>query len=251
MKYIPILFILFLLGCSQKPNLQKQIELQKDLIELQYINTLNDIDVHYATNPVKYEDLFGYVQALRKRFNALEEELLRPGFINDEISKAKVHEYYKYVSLPNYDRTLDKEFRKCKAGINELFTSKTQSREEKELLVLYLKTFQNFLVRTLLDEMSVNDFKFNKIRPVVVEKSNKVKLGEEYEARIFLAAIDTTKVPLYKIENCEVFLGIQGEGIVRYKTNSKGNHVWDGTVSWVSDQGIEVVMKLEEHFIVE
>jgi|GEM_PF-4650329 len=250
MKYIPILFILFLLGCQQNPNIQKQIELQESLLDSKYRMMLADLDLKYTMNPAKYMGLFEYIRNLDQRFDEVQKEVLVTDGYGDK-SKEIVFNYYKMVESGLTHGYLEDEFKKCRECINDILLGKSKSMEERKMTVLFLKTCHTSFIEEIIGEVTNHDFKFNKIRPVVVEKSNKVKLGEEYEARIFLIAIDTTKIPLYKIENCEVFLGTQGEGIVRYKANSKGNHVWGGTVSWVSDQGVEVVMDLEESFIVE
>ncbi len=107
----------------------------------------------------------------------------------------------------------------------------------------------NFLY-TMID---VGAFKFNKIDPVVIAKSNYVQQGSEYSAEIFIAASDTTQkpnifvgeyettmvdgVPQYamKSENPEqVPTDESGRGIYTVKPTSLGDKKLEGLIQLVS-----------------
>lgn len=250
MRYLPILFILLLFGCQPNSNIQKQIELQESFIDNKYHLLLSDFHLKYTVNPAKYMGLYDYVEGLKERFDALEKELLLTDGYGDK-SKEIVFNYYKMVESGLTHGYLEDEFKKCKSCINDILLGKSLTMQERKMTVLFLKTFNTTLIENVIENETWGDFKFNVIRPIIVSDRNKLKMGETYEARVMLVAMDTTRHPIYKIENALVEYGLEGEGIVRFKTNKRGVQKWGGSLIWQKEDGIELELDFEQTYIVE
>lgn len=82
----------------------------------------------------------------------------------------------------------------------------------------------------LLSQIDAGSFKFNKIEPIVIANSDYVFKGQEYKARIFLAAYDSTKAPIVKLNNNEELPVEEGKGIYVGNTSSIGPKKWGGTI---------------------
>ncbi|MGC9342146.1 MAG: gliding motility protein GldM [Bacteroidales bacterium] len=82
----------------------------------------------------------------------------------------------------------------------------------------------------LLSQIDAGSFKFNKIEPIVIANSDYVFKGQEYKARIFLAAYDSTKAPIVKLNNNEELPVEEGKGIYVGNTASVGPKKWGGTI---------------------
>ena len=93
----------------------------------------------------------------------------------------------------------------------------------------------------LYSQIDAASFKFNKLEPVILTKSNYIMQGNEYEAQVFIAASDTTKQPQImvgthrKVDRADgtstyemvgdfttLPLDEKGRGIFRTRTSSTG-----------------------------
>jgi gliding motility-associated protein GldM len=110
----------------------------------------------------------------------------------------------------------------------------------------------NFLY-TMIDEGS---FKFNKLVPTVIAKSNYIQRGTEYTAEVFIAATDTTQKPdilvgdydstlvdgimQYQMKGTEgsdydkIPIDNKGRGIYTVTTSTLGDMNWGGLIQMVS-----------------
>lgn len=82
----------------------------------------------------------------------------------------------------------------------------------------------------LLSQIDAGSFKFNKIEPVVIANSDYLFKGQEYKARVFLAAYDSTKMPTVKLDNGQTLTVEEGKGIFTDPTSSIGTKKWGGTI---------------------
>jgi len=108
-------------------------------------------------------------------------------------------------------------------------------------------------INFLYSMIDVGAFKFNKLVPTVIAKSNYIQQGSEYTAEVFIAATDTTQKPnilvgevdstlvdgvwQYKMksENPEqIPIDNRGRGIYNIKPTSLGNKAWGGLIQLVS-----------------
>ena len=87
-----------------------------------------------------------------------------------------------------------------------------------------------------IDESS---FKFNKLKAVVIPKTDYVLKGGSYEAKVFLSAIDTTAVPdiLVGGRKLEIKAG-ENAGTYTASGNAEGDFNWKGFINFKNPNGI-------------
>ena len=100
----------------------------------------------------------------------------------------------------------------------------------------------------LLSQIDAGSFKFNKIDAVVTANSDYVFRGQEYKAKVFLAAYDSTKAPVVKLNSGEVLKIENGKGIYTPPTGSIGTHTWGGTIILEGDDGNQIVKTFESQY---
>ena len=91
------------------------------------------------------------------------------------------------------------------------------------------------MLNYLLGQIDAGDFKVNVIRPVVIPNSNYVFRGQEYRARVFLAAYDSTNIPDVELKDGTLLETEAGMGIYSVTYNSTGIRKWGGTISIEQD----------------
>jgi gliding motility-associated protein GldM len=91
------------------------------------------------------------------------------------------------------------------------------------------------MLNYLLGQIDAGDFKVNVITPVVIPNSNYVFTGQEYRARVFLAAYDSTNIPEVELEDGTLLETDAGMGIYSTTYNSIGIRKWGGTISIEQD----------------
>ena len=92
----------------------------------------------------------------------------------------------------------------------------------------------------LLGQIDAGSFKFNKIEAVVLANSDYVFKGQEYKARVFLAAYDSTKFPKIEIAGGGELPIEDGKGIYTGNTSSLGTKKWGGTIVLEGDDGTTI-----------
>ena len=93
--------------------------------------------------------------------------------------------------------------------------------------------------------IDANDFKANDIRAYVIPKSSYVIRGDQYEAQIILAAVDSTAKPDYFVNGVE----LGEDGIYRCTASGSGEQRYSGIVRY--KQGRDTVsMPFESSFVV-
>jgi len=82
----------------------------------------------------------------------------------------------------------------------------------------------------LYSQIDVGSFKFNKLEAVVSSPSNYVLINQPYKAEVFIAASDTTKVPVIKLSGGGD-LPLNGtRGVFTGNTSSPGIKTWGGVI---------------------
>jgi gliding motility-associated protein GldM len=118
------------------------------------------------------------------------------------------------------------------------------------------------IVRYFYGQISAQDFKFNKLTPVVIPKSSYLLRGSQYEAEVFIAAQDTTQEPRIIIGNVEqdengkyVISGSHdslpienGKGIYKQAASSLGEKKWGGLIVMTAPNGEEKTYMFEETY---
>ena len=119
-----------------------------------------------------------------------------------------------------------------------------------------VKNAESEAINYLYSQIDAGSFKFNKLVPTVIAKSNYIQRGSEYSAEVFIAATDTTQKPgilvgefdstlidgimQYQMKGTEgtdyvkVPIDSRGRGIYTVTTSSLGDRNWGGLIQMVS-----------------
>lgn len=97
------------------------------------------------------------------------------------------------------------------------------------------------MLNFLLGQIEAGDIPVNAIRPVVMAERSLVFPGQEYKARVFLAAYDSTKMPEIVLDDGTILEVKAGMGIHTTSSNSLGIKSWGGTIR------LEYDGKISEH----
>lgn len=111
----------------------------------------------------------------------------------------------------------------------------------------------------LYSQIDAASFKFNKLEPVILTKSNYIMQGNEYEAQVFIAASDTTKQPQIMVgthrqvdrpdgsstyemvgDYTTLPLDEKGRGIFKTRTSSIGDKKWGGLIVMTAPDGTDI-----------
>ncbi len=127
-------------------------------------------------------------------------------------------------------------------------------------VITMLSKFQNDVknaeaetLNYLYSQIDAGAFKFNRLLPTIIPKTNHVLRGNDYQAEVFIAATDTTQKPEVLIVNYDstvtsngsiqyrmvgevisIPIDERGRGIYTKKTSSLGPKKWGGLIQLVS-----------------
>ena len=104
----------------------------------------------------------------------------------------------------------------------------------------------------LYSQIDAGAFKVNKIVPNVVPVSSYVTQGSDYEASVFISAIDSTQTPVVTVTGSTTPLPVDesGKGIYRARASSTGTHRWGGVISLKNPSGVTVDYPFESSYFV-
>jgi gliding motility-associated protein GldM len=91
------------------------------------------------------------------------------------------------------------------------------------------------MIDFLLDQITEGDVNFNTLQAIVIPDRSLVFPGEEYRARVFLAAYDSTKAPEVELGDGTTLPIESGQGIYTATSNSLGVRTWGGTIKLDND----------------
>jgi gliding motility-associated protein GldM len=105
----------------------------------------------------------------------------------------------------------------------------------------------------LYSQIDAGSFKVNKIVANVVPVSSYVTQGSDYEARVFISAIDSTQTPVVTIDGSSAPLAVDesGKGIYRVRASSTGRKTWGGVISLKNPSGVMVDYPFESSYYVD
>jgi gliding motility-associated protein GldM len=97
-------------------------------------------------------------------------------------------------------------------------------------------------INYLYSQIDAGSFKFNKLVPTVIAKSNYIQRGSEYSAEVFIAATDTTQKPTILVGNFDSTLvdgvmqyQMKGENYVKVPIDNRGRGIYTVTTSSLGD----------------
>ena len=248
MKYIILITIVALFGCQENSNLRTIIQSQNDFVDFEYEQLLHDIKAKSTTNPQKFIEPKNEILFIKEIDSTLQSHVN----LNENIEK-HISDYFTSLTRLRLNREAEETILEYKKKFdNNIKSYNSLSDNEKNLILLNLKTVRNYTIRILLSELELTNFTFNKLYPIVISKNESVKLGEIYSAQIIMAGIDTTRNPIIKVEGSLIPINENGEAIVNIKTNKRGIHYLNGEVNWVHENtGQILIFPFESSYKVE
>ena len=92
----------------------------------------------------------------------------------------------------------------------------------------------------LYTQIDAGEFRVNKIVPTVVPVANYVTQGGDYEARVFISAIDSTQTPVITVNGATLPVDEAGRGIYRVRASTTGPKSWGGVISVKNPSGTTI-----------
>lgn len=103
---------------------------------------------------------------------------------------------------------------------------------------LAVRNAETEVLNYLYSQIDAASFKFNKLIPIVIPNSNYIQAGGDYEARVFISAIDTTQKPTITVNGgSQLEVDDLGQGIYRAKATTTGSKKWGGIISLKAPDG--------------
>ena len=227
--------------------------------------TLDDLE-----DAIDNIDVSATVMVLKKRGEELRGALNEyKDFLKSKIEKDQT------ALIETIDQTIETEDPKTtsKTGPQTWVTEKFQSVPMIAAITLLTKiqsdirNIEGDMANYLYSKIDASSFKFNKLEPVVISKSNYVLTGGKYEADIFLAASDTTKAPnvYYKAGysvrnfNSETFssqarsfkkleVGTNGRAKLSLSASKPGIYKWGGVVEFIPSSKVTLRFPFESSY---
>jgi gliding motility-associated protein GldM len=106
------------------------------------------------------------------------------------------------------------------------------------------------VINHLYSQIDAGAFKVNKIVPNVVPVSSYVTQGSDYEARVFISAIDSTQTPVVTVNGTVLPVDESGKGIYKVRASSTGPRKWGGVISLKNPSGATVDYSFESSYYV-
>ncbi|WP_421920969.1 gliding motility protein GldM [Marinifilum sp.] len=108
------------------------------------------------------------------------------------------------------------------------------------------------IINYLFNQIEAESFKFNDLRAEVYAKSSYILKGDTYEAKVFLAAVDTTQDPTVIVNDYGRLSKFddKGRGIYRVPANEVGVKKWAGLLTFQTPSGGTVERRFKSEYIV-
>jgi len=102
----------------------------------------------------------------------------------------------------------------------------------------------------LYTQIDASSFKFNRLVPIVMPNSNYIQAGSDYEASVFISAVDTTQVPEIKVGDAILPLDETGKGLYKVRTSSVGPKRWGGVIALKAPDGTIIDYPFDASYVV-
>ena len=180
---------------------------------------------------------------------------------NAAILKGKINEYREFmIDITGNSPALDEELRQTfttPGGVNaegEPISWEDAMFNEMPMCacVTILTKLQNDIrhcegraTRYLLTQTDASDVRVNKFEAYVIPSSNYVKKGDDYEAQIVLATVDSELKPQYYVDG-----ELVQNGYYRVKTDKVGKHKLRGAIVCEQQSGETIYLPFEKEYTV-
>ena len=171
---------------------------------------------------------------------------------NGKVLREKIEDYREFVkeqfnndSVKSelYDRIFNTDAQKLKDGSSRNWENGTFESQPLAAVVTMLSKYQNDvrtseteLVQYFISQTDASDFRVNKIEAIVIPESKTVMQGSTYKAQIALVALDSTKKPLYFVNNVQ--LDTADNGFLNRSCSTIGNFDLDGYIEIIGNDGM-------------
>lgn len=115
---------------------------------------------------------------------------------------------------------------------------------------LSVRNAETEVLNYLYAQIDASSFKFNKLQPIVIPNSTYVTTGSDYEARVFISAIDTTQTPNITVDGRNLDVNDSGQGIYRVRASSTGTKKWGGVIALKAPDGSTKEYPFSEEYTV-
>jgi gliding motility-associated protein GldM len=102
----------------------------------------------------------------------------------------------------------------------------------------------------LYGQIDASSYKFNKLTPIVIPNSKYVNIGSNYEAKVFISAMDTTQVPEVRVGEQLLPLDETGKGLYTSRATSIGPKRWGGVIALKAPDGTTKTWEFTEDYFV-
>lgn len=104
------------------------------------------------------------------------------------------------------------------------------------------------IISKFYSNIDASSFKFNKLEARILPKSTYVMKGDQFEAEVYLAAIDTTRDPEIFVGGTELHKNREGKFIYTASANEVGTFPWKGTIKYKDPGGNIVPLSFEGEY---
>jgi gliding motility-associated protein GldM len=103
------------------------------------------------------------------------------------------------------------------------------------------------MIQYLYDRTDANDITVNRMSAYVIPKSERVAVGDRYEAQLLLAGVDTLQQPEYYVNGQK----IGNDGMYTFTAAGVGEHTYSGVIKYRNNAGEPVEAHFSQRYIVE
>jgi gliding motility-associated protein GldM len=114
-------------------------------------------------------------------------------------------------------------------------------------LQIDVKNSEANLLNYLFSKIDASSYKFNKLNAQVIPNSTIILQGEEYNAEIFLAAIDTTVDPEIIVGGSKLPI-VNGKAVYKLRANETGTFRWSGVLKYKSPEDEIISLPFEKEY---
>lgn len=111
-----------------------------------------------------------------------------------------------------------------------------------------IENAESSVISSFYSNIDAASFKFNKLEARILPKSQYVMKGDQFEAEIYLAAIDTTQDPKVFVGNTEIRPNKDKKFIFTAPASDVGTKSWEGRILFKNPEGIEVPYKFKGEY---
>jgi hypothetical protein len=225
---IPLLFIV---SCNSTKS-DKAITDLYHLMQKETIVKLTDLEKRYALNPGKVYLSFKKISEIHHCFKEIY-SIIKSGKLDEDTVRLSFEKAIGIYSMA--------------AIQNDIFLKERVSLVEDKFIegkftdpdvLLLLSELENKLITKEFDSIDGNSFKFNVLQAVVVPEKTELNVGEDYHAKIYIAAFDTTVGPIIKFKDSYLPLENYGNGVLNIHNSNSGPKEFAGSIEWmIEDQG--------------